>query len=236
MESFFFAHTIMKATIKSWSANDRPREKMIEYGCKTLSTSELLAILINTGSCKKTAVDLARELLDSADNRLDNLSSFSLEKLQSISGIGMAKAVSIQACFELGRRAAGESPQNSPVIRSSEQIAKLMGPLLDDLPYEECWVIYLNKMNKITGKERVSIGGTDQTTLDIRIIAKKAVEKLAHSVILVHNHPSGNRFPSRSDIEQTKSLRSALDVFNIALLDHVIISCKKYFSFSDENY
>lgn len=225
----------MKTTIKSWGEDERPREKMISKGCSSLSNAELIAIVLQSGTRKKTAVDLARELLSKSQGRLKGLADMSFEQMQTISGIGCAKAVAVLALFELTRRIQSETEESQPLIREASAVAKIMGPVLMDLPHEECWVLYLNRGSRLISKERISIGGIDQTSIDIRIIAKKAIEKLSSGVILVHNHPSGNRFPGEADINQTIALRNALKVFDIALIDHVIIAGKKYYSFSDEN-
>lgn len=224
------------ATIKSWTEQERPREKMISGGCSSLSNSELLAILLRAGTRKSNAVELGRRLLSEAEGRLVNLSNFSIEALQRVEGVGPAKAVTIAAAFELGRRLESEPPSTYPVIDRSKTVADLMGPRLCNLPHEECWALYLNTAHRLVGMEQVSLGGTDKTVLDIKIIAKKALEKLASAIILVHNHPSGIRFPSKGDIERTSSLRKALEMFDIQLKDHIIIAGKKYFSFVDENY
>lgn len=226
----------MKTSIKLWDEDERPREKLISKGCSSLSNAELLAIILRSGTPEKTALDMAREVLKLSSGKLKRLSEFSVEQYKSISGIGDAKAVSLMAIFELTRRMNSETEDNQPIIRESSTVMQIMGPILQNLPHEECWAIYLNRGNRLLSKERISIGGVDHTSIDIRIIVKKAVEKLASSVILVHNHPSGNRFPGEADKNQTAALKNALNVFDIALLDHIIVAGNKYFSFSDENY
>lgn len=226
----------MKRTIKLWNEDERPREKMISKGCASLSNAELLAIILQSGTTDKTALDLAREVLSLSSGKLNPLSEFTIENYKSISGIGDAKAVSLAAVFELSRRIGSETEDSQPIIRESQSVVKMMGPILQNLPHEECWAIFLNKGNRLLAKERISIGGIDHTSIDIRIIVKKAVEKLASGVILVHNHPSGNRFPGEADRNQTSALKNALNVFDISLLDHIIVAGSKYFSFSDENY
>ena len=226
----------MRTSIKLWDEDERPREKLISKGCSSLSNAELLAIILRSGTPEKTALDMAREVLKLSSGKLKRLSEFSVEQYKSISGIGDAKAVSLMAIFELTRRMNSETEDNQPIIRESSTVMQIMGPILQNLPHEECWAIYLNRGNRLLSKERISIGGVDHTSIDIRIIVKKAVEKLASSVILVHNHPSGNRFPGEADRNQTAALKNALNVFDIALLDHIIVAGNKYFSFSDENY
>ncbi|MBQ0024571.1 MAG: DNA repair protein RadC [Bacteroidales bacterium] len=223
-------------TIKKWRVEERPREKLVRLGAGAVTNAELLAILLQSGTTDRTAVDIAREIIDDAGGSLNFLSGFSIEKLKRISGIGPAKAVTIQACFELAKRMSAEIPKEEPTITSSEMVVRIMAPLLQNLPHEECWVLFLNKANKLICKEKISSGGIDQTTMDIRIIAGKALDRLACGVILVHNHPSGNRFPGDADKARTIALKKALSVFDIALLDHIIVAGKKYFSFSDENY
>ena len=226
----------MKTSIKLWSEDERPREKLISKGCSSLSNAELLAIILRSGTPDKTALDMAREVLNLSSGKLKSLSKFTVEQYKSISGIGDAKAVALITIFELARRMNSETEENQPIIRESSTVMQIMGPILQNLPHEECWVIYLNRGNKLLSKERLSIGGIDHTSIDIRIIVKKAVEKLASSIILVHIHPSGNSFPGEADKSQTAALKSALNVFDIALLDHIIVAGSKYFSFSDENY
>lgn len=223
-------------SIKTWNEEERPREKLMHQGAAALTNAELLAILIGSGTRSLTAVDLARELIAGCDGRLDALSRQGASRLMAVEGVGPAKATTILATFELARRLAAEIPQDELTIRTSETVARMMAPFLRDLPHEECWVLYLNRGSRLIGKEKVSSGGTGSTVIDIKIIVKKAVEHLASGLILVHNHPSGNPRPGEQDRLQTDALRKAAAVFDIALVDHVIIGKKKYFSFSDENY
>lgn len=226
----------MKTTIKSLSEEERPREKMIARGCSSLTDAELLAIVLRNGVQSKNALELARELLGEAEGKLRRLAGFSLDRLRRTGGVGTAKAVTVAATFEIARRFSAEAVEEFPIIDSPAKVVSIMEPLLSDLPHEECWILYLNRAHKLFAKEKVSLGGVSQTTIDIKIIVKKAVEKLASGIILVHNHPSGNRFPSSSDREQTVALRKAAEMFDIHLNDHIIIAGKKYFSFLDENY
>ena len=222
------------SSIKTWSEEERPREKLMLQGPSFLTDTELLAILIGSGTRSQTAVDLARNLLAAVGGRLDALSRMESRQLTLTDGIGPAKATTILATFELARRLAAEIPEEDFTIRSSETVARMMAPHLRDLPYEECWSLYLNRARKFIGKEKVSLGGVGSTIIDIKIIVKKAVERLASGLILVHNHPSGNPSPGEQDRVQTEALKKAVAVFDIELLDHVIIGKKKYFSFSDE--
>ena len=223
-------------SIKTWDEEERPREKLMRQGASSLTNAELLAILLQSGTREHSAVDLARSLLAGCGGRLAELSRRSVPQLIRLAGIGPARATTVQAAFELARRLAAELPEDELTIRSSETVARMMSPFLRDLPHEECWVLYLNRGQKLIGKERVSAGGLSATVIDIKIIVKKAVERLASGIILVHNHPSGNPLPGQQDRTQTEALRRAAAVFDIALVDHIIIGKKKYFSFSDENY
>ena len=223
-------------SIKTWDEEERPREKLMQQGAASLTNTELLAILLRSGTPEKSAIDLAREVMAHSEGRLAALAREGAAGLTAVHGIGTAKATAIQACFELARRLAAELPDDDLTIRTAETVARMMGPRLRDLPHEECWVLYLNRGSKLIGKERISSGGVSATVIDIRIIVKKAVERLASGLILVHNHPSGNPQPGEQDRIQTDALRRAAAVFDIALIDHVIIGKKKYFSFSEENY
>ena len=223
-------------SIKTWDEEERPREKLMHKGAAALSNAELLAILLHSGNREMSAVELARELLNSCEGRLSLLAGRNIHQMRTMGGIGTAKAASVQAAFELAHRLEAEIPADEFTIRSAETVARMMTPLLGPLPHEECWVLYLNRAGKYTGRERVSAGGLSSTVLDIKIIVKKAVERLASAIILVHNHPSGNPLPGGQDREQTEALKRALAVFDINLRDHVIIAKKKYYSFSEENY
>ena len=223
-------------SIKTWDKEERPREKLMQQGAASLTNTELLAILLRSGTPEKSAIDLAREVMAHSEGRLAVLACEGAAGLTAVHGIGTAKAAAILACFELARRLAAERPGDDLTIRTADTVARMMGPRLRDLPHEECWVLYLNRGSKLIGKERISSGGVSATVIDIRIIVKKAVERLASSLILVHNHPSGNPQPGEQDRIQTDALRRAAAVFDIALIDHVIIGKKKYFSFSEENY
>jgi DNA repair protein RadC len=225
----------MTNTIKTWQKEDRPREKMELKGAESLTNTELIAIIIRSGNKEKTAIDLARELTIHSGGTLKGLSLLSLEQFMEITGIGSTKAISILAALELGKRLCSEIPEIQPQINSSQSAVKLISPFLKDLQHEECWVMYLNRANKLISKERVSLGGLSATIMDIKIIVKKAVEKLASSIIMIHNHPSGNACPGEQDKKQTRALKEAASYFDISLLDHIIIAGNKYYSFSDEN-
>lgn len=221
-------------SIKNWVEEDRPREKMMLSGSASLTSTELLAILIQSGTRNKSALDLARELLSESGGRLDRLSGKSVKQLKAVPGIGDAKAITLLAAFELGRRLSAEMPEESTQIRESLDIARMMSPALKQMQHEECWIIYLNRDNRYLGKERISSGGQSATVIDVKIIVRNAVERLASGLVLVHNHPSGNPHPGQQDRKQTELLRKAAAMFDIQLLDHIIIAGNKYFSFSDE--
>lgn len=221
-------------SINDWKTDDRPREKMSVSGAASLSDSELLAILINSGTREKSAIDVAREILAKAGNSLNTLAGMSREKLCSVPGIGEAKAARLMASFELSVRIQSEMPQPRASITASNSVSRIFSPLLRNLDHEECWVLFLNRANRIIAKERVSIGGVSGAVMDSRIIIRKAVEKLASAIILVHNHPSGNPLPSEIDRKQTRILRDAAGLLGISLLDHIIIAGNRYYSFSDE--
>ena len=223
----------MKLSIKNWKEDERPREKLIQNGASVLSDSELIAIIIRSGTAKKDAVEISRDLLQAADNSIQRLEKFSIQEITSIEGFGETKAVSILAAIELGRRSFRKEEQN-PRVQSSVDIANIFRTQLGHLSHEEFWVIYLNRNNRIIRKERISTGGTCATIVDLKILAKKALDCLAQSIIIVHNHPSGNLNPGKEDRQVTKNIAAALKLFEIHLLDHVIVSKNGYFSFADE--
>ena len=232
----FYYYTAMEkklTNIRNWEESQRPREKFLLKGGDALSTEELLAIIIGSGTKDKNAIELSREILYGADNNLNNLSRFTIEDFCRFGGIGTCKAVSLMAVFELSKRYQICSAPNLPQIYSSEAAAKIMQPLLKNLSHEECWVMYLNRNNRLIGKERLSIGGISATVLDVKLIIKKAMAKLSSAIILVHNHPSGNHKPGKEDISQTKKLAEASKMCDLSLLDHIIVAGNSYFSFSD---
>jgi len=220
--------------IKSWSPEDRPREKLLLKGTSALSDAELIAILIGSGTAKLSAVDVAKKVLAHVENNLDSLAKLSVKELMKAKGIGEAKAITIVAALELGRRRKDQSPEEKPKIESSKNAFDLIQGELIDLPHEEFWVILLNRANRLIKKKRISEGGVSGTVADPKIIFKFAVEELASGIIVAHNHPSGNLKPSDSDIILTKKLKEAGKVLEISLLDHLIIAHNGYFSFTDE--
>lgn len=223
-----------KYSIKQWAKDDRPREKLRASGAENLSNSELLAILIHNGSRQKTAVDLGKEVLKLGKDNLIELGKLSIKELMKVKGIGEAKAISIVAAMELGRRRESAMPVNNPAITSSGQTAQYIKARLTDLRHEVFGVLFLNRSNKVLHFEIVSEGGITGTVADLRIILRRALEEHAVSIIVCHNHPSGNLNPSQSDKDVTAKLKSAAALLDIKLLDHMIISESGYFSFADE--
>jgi len=222
-------------SIKEWAVEDRPREKLMTHGIQSLSNSELIAILIGSGIKNQSAVELARKILNGSANDLDQLGRFSVSDFMKIKGIGKARAVTIVSALELGRRRKLSESASRLKIASSGDVYEVLCQHLADLSHEEFWILLLNRSNKIIEKRKISQGGISGTVTDIRMILKFAIEALASSIILCHNHPSGNLQPSEADIQITRKLKESSALMDINLLDHVIIAGKQYFSFSDEN-
>jgi DNA repair protein RadC len=220
--------------ILSWAEEDRPREKLVLKGKAALSDAELIGILLGSGTVSLSAVDLAKQILSSVDNNLTSLAKLSIKDLEKFKGIGEAKAITIVAALELGRRRkASELPQRQ-TITSSQDVFTLMHSHLLDLPHEEFWVVLLNRANVVMKKVQISVGGVAGTVADPKLIFKTALENLASSMILVHNHPSGNLKPSQADKDLTHKLKEAGRYLEISILDHLIITETSYFSFADE--
>jgi len=222
----------MKIPINQWAADDRPREKLLQKGVDSLSDAELIAILIGSGNKQESAVDLSKRILASARNNLENLGQYSVRNLQQFKGIGQAKAISIVAALELGRRRNILKSQEQKQIRSSKDAFEILAPYFIDKTKEEFRVIYMKK-NLVRGIEKISQGGLDASIVDIRILMKLLLEKEATAFIIAHNHPSGNLQASRSDIELTKRIQEAGKLMNMQLLDHLIIAGNEYYSFID---
>ena len=220
--------------IKNWSPEDRPREKLLRKGTSALSDTELIAILIGSGTPKNSAVELAKKIIQSVGNNLHELARLSVKDLMKVNGIGEAKAVSIVAALELGRRRKDQGAEEKPKISSSKDAYDQINPDLMDLQHEEFWVLLLNRANRMIRKKRVSEGCVSGTVADPKIIFKMALEELASGVIVAHNHPSGNLTASQSDIDLTKKLKEAGKFLEVQLLDHLIIAGQKYYSFADE--
>ncbi|MBC8083025.1 MAG: DNA repair protein RadC [Hymenobacter sp.] len=220
--------------IKSWAEEDRPREKLMQKGRAALSDAELMAILLGSGTARLSAVDVAKLILKAADNDLNALARLSLKELMRHKGIGEAKAITIVAALELGRRRKEADAPARTIITNSTDIYHLIRPNLQDLPHEEFWVILLNRANVVMRKTSISRGGVAGTVADPKLIFKEALEQLASAVILVHNHPSGNRNPSAADIALTRKLKEAGHFLDLPVLDHLIYTDAGYYSFADE--
>lgn len=221
-------------SIKYWASGDRPREKLIQKGKLALSDAELIAILIGSGNNKESAVQLSKRILSSTQNNLNSLGKLSLQQLTKFHGIGDAKALTIIAAMELGRRRRGEEALEKVKISSSNSVYDLLHPVLGELEHEEFWILYLNNSNKVIEQFQISKGGITGTLVDVRITLRKALELGAVSLILAHNHPSGNLNPSEADKQLTRKLKTAAESLDIKILDHVIVTEKSYFSFADE--
>lgn len=223
-----------KLPVKSWAEEDRPREKLMLKGRHTLSDAELIAILFGSGSQHESAIELARRILNSCDNNLQSLGRMSPGDLIRFKGVGPAKAVTLIAALELGRRKTAALPGSTLKISSSEDAAKLLTEELGDLVHEEFWVIFLNRANHYISRQQISKGGLTGTVADPRIIFQLALQQKATGLILAHNHPSGNLKPSDADIRLTKNLVEAGKVLEILVLDHLIVTQNGYYSFADE--
>ncbi|PCJ94596.1 MAG: hypothetical protein COA50_12630 [Flavobacteriaceae bacterium] len=222
-------------SIKDWSEDDQPREKLLQKGKSVLSDAELIAILIGSGSRNESAVALSMKILASVNNNLNELGKLSTAQLMQFRGIGEAKAVTIVAALEVGRRRREEGALRIIKITSSKHVFQLLQPQLGELPHEEFWIIYLNNSNKIIHTAQLSKGGITGTLVDVRLVLKQALELGAVSLVLVHNHPSGTLKPSVADKEITKKLKRASEALDIKVLDHLIITQTEYFSFADNN-
>jgi DNA repair protein RadC len=221
-------------TILQWAEEDRPREKLSLKGKASLSDAELIAILIGSGTKSLSAVEVAKLILKNCDNDINLLAKQSIKDLVKNKGIGEAKAISIISALELGRRRKAESTTKVTPISNSRHIFELMIPILTDLPHEEFWIILLNRANIVIKTIQISKGGVAGTVVDSKIIFKSAIEFLANSIILVHNHPSGNLKPSQEDITITKKLKQQGTLIEIPILDHIIFTNSNYYSFADE--
>lgn len=227
-------YNMSKVSIKYWSEDDQPREKLMLKGKSVVSNAELIAILIGSGNSEASAVELSRRILESVNHNLDELGKLTVNDLKKFKGIGEAKAISIIAALELGRRRKDAVKNERPKISSSKQAYDYIQADLADVPHEEFWVILLNRANMVIRKERISAGGVTGTLADARIIFKMAVESLACGIILVHNHPSGNKTASASDKSLTQKLKEAGKLIDVPVLDHIIYTDNGYFSFADE--
>ena len=222
-------------SIKNWSEDDKPREKLLNKGRNSLSDAELVAILIGSGSRDESAVALSKRILASVNHQLGELGRLSIPQLMQFRGIGKAKAVTIAAALELGRRRRGEEAAKVARISGSRDVFELMQPLIGELPHEEFWIVYLNNANKVLHSVLLSKGGITGTLVDVRLVMKQALELGAVALILAHNHPSGTLKPSEADKLITRKLNKAAEALDLKILDHLIITERDYYSFADHN-
>lgn len=222
-------------SIKDWAKEDRPREKLLLKGKSVLSDAELIGILIGSGTRTLSAVEVAKIILREYDNDLNRIARLSVKDLTKFKGIGEAKAITIVSALELGRRKKESDIPKKTFIKASENAYQYMKPNLQDLSHEEFWIILLKRNNEVIKKERISLGGVSGTVVDTKIIMKKALEEQASNIILVHNHPSGNKNPSQADQQITKKLKEAGKLMDIPVIDHIIFTDHGYFSFTDES-
>lgn len=221
--------------IKHWSDDDKPREKLLQKGRAALSNAELIALLIGSGNKEESAVALSKRILAGSNNNLGELGQRSIQQLMQYKGIGEAKAISIAAALEIGRRRRDAGAKAIKKIRSSKHVFELLQPLLGELPHEEFWIVYLNNSNKVMQTAQLSKGGITGTLVDVRLVMKHALELGAVAVVLAHNHPSGTLKPSIADKQITKKIKAAAESLDIKVLDHLIITQTAYFSFADNS-
>ncbi len=221
-------------SIKNWAVDDKPREKLVAKGSSVLSDAELIAILIGSGNRNESAVELSKRILASVDNNLNELGKLSVNQLMRFKGIGEAKAVSIAAALEVGRRRRGQEVGKIAKVSGSKDVFELLYPLIGELQHEEFWIVYLNNSNKVIFKSQLSKGGITGTLVDVRLVMKRALELGAVGLVLAHNHPSGSLRPSASDKKITEKLKIAAEVLDIKILDHLIVTQNDYLSFADE--
>lgn len=227
-------NTLLNIPIRYLAEDEKPREKLMQFGPNFLSNAELLAILINSGNKQSSAIMLARQILGAAQNELNLLQRMNWKELSKLKGIGSAKAITLTAAFELGKRQRAEEAKKIIKIKSSREVFQQFEHLLEDKETEEFWMLLLNRGNGIISKKKVSEGGISGTVVDPKIIFGIALSELASSIILCHNHPSGNLTPSQQDIEITRKLKEGGKLLDILVQDHIITGNKSYFSFADE--
>ncbi|MFO7844015.1 MAG: DNA repair protein RadC [Bacteroidales bacterium] len=220
--------------IKEWAVEDRPREKLLKKGIQSLSNAEIIALLIGSGTKNESAVDLSKRILKKVNNNLNELGKLDVNELMKNKGIGEAKAITIMAALELGRRRKIAEIIEKKKITQSHDVFEFFQPLVGDLPHEEFWILLLNRSNRIIENKKISQGGVSGTVIDVKIILKYAIENLASSIILCHNHPSGNKNPSQADNAITKKLVDAGSLLDIKVLDHIIIADTEFYSYADE--
>ncbi len=223
-----------KLNINEWAEEDRPREKLERLGAEALTNAELLAILIGSGSTRETAVELMQRVMNDCDNNLKTLGQKDIKTLCTYNGMGPAKAITILAACELGKRRQMENPEDRPLLNSASAIYKLMHPVMQDLPIEEGHLLLMNRALRLIKRVCISRGGLTETAIDVRIVLREALLNNASVIAICHNHPSGNIRPSAEDDRLTKSIKDACDTMRISLLDHVIICDGRYYSYCDE--
>lgn len=223
-----------KLNISQWAVEDRPREKMMQKGAEALTDAELLAILIGSGNTEESAVALMQRVLSECSNNLNRLSKWEIRDFSRFKGLGPAKSITIMAALELGKRRNLEEQTDRIVVRCSNDIYAIFHPLLCDLPQEEFWILLMNQAAKVIDKVRISRGGIDQTTADVRSILREALLQRATRIALIHNHPSGSPVPSNDDQRLTQLVQKGAQTMNIQVIDHVIVTDGKYYSFNDE--
>lgn len=221
-------------SIKNWADDDKPREKLVQKGRSVLSDAELIAILIGSGNKRESAVELSKRILASVNHNLNELGKLSINQLKQFKGIGEAKAVSIAAALEVGRRRRGDDAEKIHKISSSKDAFELLYPLMGELEHEEFWIVYLNNSNKVIHKSQLSKGGITGTLVDVRLVMKQALELGAIGIVLAHNHPSGTLKPSAADKQITRKLQTAGESLDIKVLDHLILTERNYLSFADK--
>lgn len=220
--------------IPHWAEEDRPREKLMTKGVAALTNAELLAIIMRSGSTDENAVELAQKILADVNNHLSELGKATIAQLKKYKGMGETKAISIIAALELGRRRGSSEILEKKQISASKDIFMLFHPMLSDLPHEEFWILFLNHSNRILDTQRLSVGGLSNTSVDIRLIMKMAIERLASKIVIAHNHPSGNVVPSKHDAMITQKIKDGGSLLDITLIDHLIVADNQYYSFADE--
>jgi DNA repair protein RadC len=230
-----YFHAVSESkSIKNWLEDERPREKMQQKGASALTDAELLAILISSGTPKRSALDLARDVLGLANNELRDIGRLSVTELQKVKGIGTARAITIAAALELGRRRQLSETPDRQSVNNTAVAARMVMPHLQDLNHEVFYVLYLNHNNKLLKEEKISSGGYTQTTVDVRMILKSCLLHNASRMIIAHNHPSGSKKPSESDIRLTGQIKEAARLMEIQLIDHIIVAGSEYLSMADE--
>ncbi|MBP8903215.1 MAG: DNA repair protein RadC [Paludibacteraceae bacterium] len=223
-----------RLTIREWAEDDRPREKLLNKGASALSDAELLAILVSSGNKEESAVELCKRILSDNHNNLNELARLSISDLEKYKGIGEAKAISIVAALEIGKRRKTSDALDRKKITQSSDLFELFEPILLDLNHEEFWVAFMNGANKVLDTKRLTQGGMRQTVVDVPMLLRMGLERSSHAIAVAHNHPSGENYPSKEDLSITQKIKTGCEAVGIRLLDHIIIAGGKYYSFADE--